>query len=81
MTTATVVGGRAGGPSQQLKRLQLVKHSHKNCHSYTEKKTLYPYLKRAALVADEKRIDHKAMSLAYNCYEGTAPEYLQELIP
>ena len=41
-------------PSQQLKRLQLVKHSHKNCHSYTEKRTHYPCLKRAALVADQK---------------------------
>ena len=29
----------------------------------------------------KQRIAHKIMLLAYKCYEGTAPEYLQELIP
>ena len=28
-----------------------------------------------------QRIAHKMMSLPYKCYRGTAPEYLQELIP
>ena len=27
-----------------------------------------------------QRIDHKTVSLAYKCYQRTAPEYLQELI-
>ena len=40
-----------GVPSQQLKRLQLVQNSRKNCHSYTEMRPHYPSLQRAAFVA------------------------------
>ena len=40
-----------------------------------------PVLKELHWLPVKQRIDHKIMPLAYKCYEGTAPEYLQELIP
>ena len=38
-------------------------------------------LKKLHWLPVKQRTDHKIMPLAYKCYEGTAPEYLQELIP
>ena len=49
--------------------------------THTEERTHYSCLERTALLPVKQRIDHKIMPLAYKCYEGTVPEYLQELIP
>ena len=73
-------GGR--GPSQQLERLQLVQHTAARTVIRTRKREhITPVLNELHWLPVRKRIDHKIMSLAYRCYEGTAPEYLQELIP
>ena len=39
-----------------------------------------PVLKELHWLPVKQRIDHNITPLAYKCYEGTAPEYLQELI-
>ena len=74
--------GEGGGPSQQLERLQLVQHTAARTVIRTRKREhITPVLNELHWLPVRKRIDHKIMSLAYRCYEGTAPEYLQELIP
>ena len=40
-----------------------------------------PTLRELHWLPVEKRIDHKILSLVYSCMNGTAPQYLGELIP
>ena len=42
---------------------------------------LKPLLKTLHWLPVKNCIDHKMFSLAYNCFSGTVPQYLQELIP
>ena len=68
-----------GVPSQ---RLQLVQNTATRIVTHTQKREHYPWpvLKELHWLLARKRINHKIMSLAYKCYKGMAPEYLQELV-
>ena len=46
-----------------------------------KKEHIKPVLKNLHWLPVKDRIDHKSLSWAYNCFSGTAPQYLQELIP
>ena len=70
-----------GVPSQQLKRLHLVQIQLRELSLvHGKKKHITPVVKELHWLPWRKRIDHKIMSFAYECYEGAAPKYLQELI-
>ena len=68
--------------SQQLRCLQLAQNAVAMIVTHTQmSKHISPVLKELHWLPVRQWIDHKIMSLVYKCYKGTAPEYLQELIP
>ena len=71
-----------GLPQNQLQRLQKVQNTAARIVSGIKKSDhITPVLKDLHWLPVTKRIDHKILSLAYSCMEGTAPHYLQELVP
>ena len=71
-----------GLPKNQLQRLQKVQNTAARIVSRSKKSDhITPVLKELHWLPVKERIDHKLLTLAYSCMEGTAPAYLQELIP
>ena len=71
-----------GVNDNQLKRLQKVQNSAARIVTRTKKSDhITPVLRDLHWLPVEKRIEHKLLSIVYSCVEGTAPAYLQELVP
>ena len=71
-----------GLPAAQISRLQQIQNM--AARIVTRKKIsdhITPILKALHWLPVRQRIDHKVLSLTYSCIHGTAPTYLQELIP
>ena len=68
-----------GVPKNQLERLQKVQNTAARIVSGVKKYDhITPVFKELPVT---KRIDHKILSLAYGCFDGTALFYLRELVP
>ena len=71
-----------GLPQNQLDRLQKVQNNAARIVSNVRKRDhITPVLRELHWLPVRKRIEHKIMSLAYGCVNGTAPSNLQKLIP
>jgi hypothetical protein len=69
-----------GLPQNQLERLQKVQNTAARIVTQVRKHDhITPVLKELHWLPVRKRIDHKILSLAYGCVDGTAPSYLREL--
>ena len=67
-----------GVPKNQLERLQKVQNTAARFVSGVKK---YDHISELHWLPVTKRIDHKILSLAYECVDGTAPSYLREIVP
>ena len=71
-----------GLPQIQLQRLQRVQNAAARVVSLSKRSDhISPVLEHLHWLPVAKRIDHKVLSLVCSCIEGTAPGYLQELVP
>ena len=71
-----------GLPQNQLDRLQTVQNNAARIVSGIRKRDhITPVLRELHWLPVRKRIEHKILALAYGCVNGSAPSYLQELIP
>ena len=71
-----------GLPSMARHCLQLVQNTAARIVTLTKKREhIKPFLKNLHWLPVKYRIDRKILSLAYNCFRGTALQHLQELIP
>ena len=71
-----------GLPKSQLHRLQMIQNKAARIVSRTKKfDHISPVLRDLHWLPVEKRIDHKILSLAYGCTEGSAPRYLCDIVP
>ena len=67
---------------RELRHLQLVQNTAARIVTLTEKtEHIKPILKNLHWLPAKDCSDHKILSMAHNCFSGTGPKYLQDLIP
>ena len=70
-----------GLPNQELRRLQLVQNTAARIVSRCKRSDhVSPVLRDLHWLPVQQRINHKVLSLAYSCFNATAPQYLQDLV-
>ena len=71
-----------GLPKSQINRLQKIQNKAARIVTRTKKfEHISPILRDLHWLPVEKRIDHKVLSLAYSCIQGSAPRYLSDIVP
>ena len=71
-----------GLPGRELRRLQLVQNTAAKIVTLTKKlEHIKLVLKNLNWLPVKDHTDQKILSQAYNCLSGTAPQYLETLVP
>ena len=67
---------------RELRHLQLVQNTAAGIVTLTEKtEHIKPILENLHWLPGKDCTDHKILSMVHNCFSGTGPQYLQDLIP